>query len=47
VAFVAVEGNRLSGSGISIGIQSKGTTVIHQRGCRRSLTWNCSRRRRC
>ena len=30
VAFVAVEGNRLSGSGISIGIQSKGTTVIHQ-----------------
>ena len=32
VAFVAVEGNRLSGSGISIGIQSKGTTVIHQRG---------------
>ncbi|MDR8325558.1 propanediol dehydratase, partial [Acinetobacter baumannii] len=25
-------GNRLSGSGISIGIQSKGTTVIHQRG---------------
>ncbi|KEA50620.1 propanediol dehydratase [Mangrovibacter sp. MFB070] len=32
VAFVAVEGNRLSGSGISVGIQSKGTTVIHQRG---------------
>lgn len=32
VAFVAVEGNRLSGSGISIGIQSKGTTVIHQKG---------------
>lgn len=32
VAFVAVEGNRLSGSGISIGIQSKGTTVIHQQG---------------
>lgn len=32
VAFVAVEGNRLSGSGISIGVQSKGTTVIHQRG---------------
>ncbi|WP_413738863.1 propanediol/glycerol family dehydratase medium subunit [Sodalis sp. RH21] len=32
VAFVAVEGNRLSGSGISIGLQSKGTTVIHQRG---------------
>ncbi|CNI34492.1 propanediol/glycerol family dehydratase medium subunit [Yersinia sp. 2105 StPb PI] len=32
VAFVAVEGNRLSGSGISIGVQSKGTTVIHQQG---------------
>lgn len=32
VAFVAVEGNRLSGSGIAIGIQSKGTTVIHQQG---------------
>ncbi|MBP8219822.1 MAG: propanediol/glycerol family dehydratase medium subunit [Aeromonadaceae bacterium] len=32
VAFVAVEGDRLSGSGIAIGIQSKGTTVIHQRG---------------
>ncbi|WP_409422935.1 propanediol/glycerol family dehydratase medium subunit [Pseudaeromonas sp. ZJS20] len=32
VAFVAVEGNRLSGSGISVGVQSKGTTVIHQRG---------------
>ena len=32
VNIVAVEGNRLSGSGISIGIQSKGTTVIHQQG---------------
>lgn len=31
VAFVAVEGDHLSGSGIAIGIQSKGTTVIHQR----------------
>lgn len=31
VAFMAVEGDRLSGSGICIGIQSKGTTVIHQR----------------
>lgn len=31
VAFVAVEGDHLSGSGISIGVQSKGTTVIHQR----------------
>lgn len=31
VAFVAVEGDHLSGSGIAIGIQSKGTAVIHQR----------------
>ncbi|KAF1683136.1 MULTISPECIES: propanediol/glycerol family dehydratase medium subunit [Veillonella] len=31
VAAVAVEGDKLSGSGICIGIQSKGTTVIHQR----------------
>jgi len=32
VAFIAVEGDRLSGSGICIGIQPKGTTVIHQNG---------------
>ncbi len=32
VAFVAVEGDKLSGSGIAVGIQSKGTTVIHQKG---------------
>ncbi|MDG3085145.1 propanediol/glycerol family dehydratase medium subunit [Vibrio hannami] len=32
VAFVAVEGENLCGSGICIGIQSKGTTVIHQKG---------------
>ncbi len=32
VAFIAVEGDRLSGSGIAIGIQSKGTAVIHQDG---------------
>ncbi|MDN5323997.1 MAG: propanediol dehydratase medium subunit, partial [Clostridia bacterium] len=31
VAFVAYEGAKLSGSGIAIGIQSKGTTVIHQK----------------
>lgn len=31
VAFVAVEGDHLSGSGIAVGIQSKGTAVIHQR----------------
>lgn len=47
VAFVAVEGNRLSGSGISIGIQSKGTTVIHQQGLPPLSTWSCSRRPRC
>ncbi|MEI6858517.1 MAG: propanediol/glycerol family dehydratase medium subunit [Shewanella sp.] len=32
VAFNAVEGENLCGSGICIGIQSKGTTVIHQKG---------------
>lgn len=31
VAFIAHEGAKLSGSGIGIGIQSKGTTVIHQK----------------
>ena len=31
VGFVAHEAAKLSGSGIGIGIQSKGTTVIHQR----------------
>lgn len=31
VAFVAHEAAKLSGSGIGIGIQSKGTTVIHQK----------------
>ncbi|MBF2372536.1 propanediol/glycerol family dehydratase medium subunit, partial [Listeria seeligeri] len=31
VAFVAVEGDRLSGSGICIGIQSRGTALIHQK----------------
>ncbi len=30
-AFIGHSGARLSGSGIAIGIQSKGTTVIHQR----------------
>ncbi len=30
--FIGHSGSRLSGSGIAIGIQSKGTTVIHQRG---------------
>ena len=31
VAAVAVEGDRLSGSGICVAIQSKGTAIIHQR----------------
>lgn len=31
LAVIASEGSALSGSGISIGIQSKGTTVIHQK----------------
>ncbi|GAX00508.1 propanediol/glycerol family dehydratase medium subunit [Secundilactobacillus silagei] len=31
VSFCAAEGDKLSGSGIAIGIQSKGTTVIHQK----------------
>jgi hypothetical protein len=30
VAFIAHEGARLSGSGIALGIQSKGTAVIHR-----------------
>lgn len=31
LAFMAHEAARLSGSGIGVGIQSRGTTVIHQR----------------
>ncbi|MDO5136067.1 MAG: propanediol/glycerol family dehydratase medium subunit [Eubacteriales bacterium] len=31
VGFMALQAARLSGSGIGIGIQSKGTTVIHQK----------------
>lgn len=31
VSFMALEAAKLSGSGIGIGIQSKGTTVIHQK----------------
>ena len=31
VAFIGKEAAALSGSGVSIGIQSKGTTIIHQR----------------
>jgi hypothetical protein len=31
VCFMALQSAKLSGSGIGIGIQSKGTTVIHQK----------------
>ncbi len=31
VSILAIDGAKLSGSGIGIGIQSKGTTVIHQK----------------
>ncbi|TEB08534.1 Propanediol dehydratase medium subunit [Pelotomaculum schinkii] len=31
LAFIGHDGAKLSGSGISVGIQSKGTTVIHQK----------------
>ena len=31
LAIIASQGSRLSGSGICIGVQSRGTTVIHQR----------------
>ena len=31
VGFIGLEAAKLSGSGIGIGIQSKGTTVIHQK----------------
>ena len=31
VCFMGLEAAKLSGSGIGVGIQSKGTTVIHQK----------------
>lgn len=31
VSFISLEAAKLSGSGIGVGIQSKGTTVIHQK----------------
>lgn len=31
LAIIASRGSKLSGSGISVGLQSRGTTVIHQR----------------
>ena len=34
VAFVGLSAARLSGSGIGIGLQSKGTTIIHQKSLR-------------
>ena len=44
-AAIGHVGARLSGSGIAIGLQSRGTTVIHKRRLRRSTTWSCSRSR--
>ena len=44
VSFVAHDAAEYSGSGIGIGIQSKGTTVIHQKDLPRCPTWNCSPR---
>ncbi len=35
VAFIGHDGARLSGSGIAVGIQSKGTALIHQAGLER------------
>ncbi len=32
----------LSGSGIGVGLQAKGTTLIHRRPRPRWPTWNCS-----
>ncbi len=46
VCFMALEAAKLSGSGIGIGIQSKGTTVIHREISIRSPIWNCFHRRR-
>ena len=34
-AFIGYSGSQLSGSGIAIGLQSRGTTVIHKRGLAR------------
>jgi len=31
VAFLSVEGDQLSGSGVSVAIQSRGTAIIHQK----------------
>lgn len=31
VSFIGAEADKLSGSGVAIGIQSKGTTIIHQK----------------
>lgn len=35
LAYIALEGAKLSGSGIGVGILSRGTTVIHQRDLQR------------
>lgn len=42
VSFMARDAANLSGSGIGIGIQSKGTTVIHQRDLLPLSNWSCS-----
>lgn len=45
VSFIAHDAAEYSGSGIGIGIQSKGTTVIHQKDLPPCPTWSCSLRR--
>ena len=47
LAAISHLGARLSGSGISVGVLSRGTTMIHQRDLARLATWSCSRSRRC
>jgi propanediol dehydratase medium subunit len=45
VSFIAHEAAKLSGSGIGIGIQSKGTVVIHQKDLLPLSNLDCSPRR--
>ena len=46
VAFIGHDGARLSGSGIAIGLQSKGTAIIHRADLSRSTTSSFSACRR-
>ena len=46
VCFMALEAAKLSGSGIGIGIQSKGQPLFIRKTFSRSPIWSCSRRRR-